>query len=332
MLDHISRLSLGSFPTPFHEAPMLAKHLNISKLFIKRDDETGLAFGGNKVRKLEYDFADIINNNYDTVVTVGGVQSNHARLTAAAARKMGIDIKLVLGGVDFEAHKGNLLLDVLFGAEIRYILDDDTDASLNKKMLEWIEELKSEGRNPISLPIGGSTPLGALGYVNAIKELSHQFGKGEAQIVLPVGSCGTFAGVVLGCRLFMPDAKVFGISISRNTKDITQRTMELIEGSSKLLKITNPVSLQNINSVDNYFDEYGKATKEGIDAIKLCARLEGILLDPIYTGKAMAGLIDLVQNGSLNKNVPIIFIHTGGLPILFDFNESFEDYARITKY
>ena len=332
MFDHIARISLGSFPTPFYEAPKLAKHLNISKLFIKHDEETGLAFGGNKVRKLEYDFAEIINKSYDTVVTVGGVQSNHARLAAAAARKLGIDIKLVLGGSDFEKYQGNLLLDVLFNAEIRYILDDDSDDSLNKMMFEWIEELKADGKNPKSIPIGGSTPLGALGYVNAMKELSTQYGKGEVQIVLPVGSCGTFAGTILGCNFFMPNAKVWGVSISRSSKDINVRTIELIEGSSQLLKIVNPVSSQNINSVDNYFDEYGKTTKEGIDAIKLCARLEGILLDPIYTGKAMAALIDLVHNGILDKDVPIIFIHTGGLPILFDYNEKFRNYADIKKY
>ena len=332
MLKSIPRISLGFFPTPLHEIPQLGKYLNISKFYIKRDDETGLAGGGNKVRKLEYDLAVIKNNLYDTIITVGGVQSNHARITAAAARKLGLDIKLVLGGGDFKLPQGNLLLDVLFNAEIRYLLNDDSDSSLNKMMMEWSEELKNDGKKPLQIPLGGSTPRGSLGYVNAIKELSEQFGGGEVQIVLPVGSCGTFSGAILGCKLYMPNAKVFGISVSRSSSNIKQRTITLIDGMTKLLDIPNPVFPENINSFDKYVDEYGKSTAEGIEAIKLCARLEGIILDPIYTGKAMAGLIDLVQSGTINNDVPIIFVHTGGLPIVFEFNNMFNNYADLIKY
>jgi D-cysteine desulfhydrase family pyridoxal phosphate-dependent enzyme len=332
MLKSFPRIHLGKFPTPLQEAPKLANYLGVSKLYIKRDDETGLAFGGNKVRKLEYDLAEIIKNSYDTIITVGGTQSNHARLTAAAARKLGLDIKLVLGGPDFTEPQGNLLLDILFNSEVRYLLNDDSEASLNKMMLEWKEELEKEGKNPATIPIGGSTPLGSLGYVNAIKELQTQYGDEEVQLVVPIGSCGTYSGLVLGSKLFMPHAKIFGISVSRTSIDIEKTTLKIIEGSSKLLGIDNPVKSIDLKSFDCYYGQYGESTKEGIESIKLCASLEGILLDPIYTGKSMAGLIDLVQNGELKKDIPIIFIHTGGIPILYQFNKYFSDYADITKY
>ena len=148
-LDKLPRIKLASVPTPLDEAPRLADKIGLSKLFIKRDDLTGLAGGGNKARKLEYDFAEILNGGYDVVITAGGIQSNHARMTAAAARKLGLDIKLVLGGPDFEIPKGNLLLDVMFGAEIRYLVDDDANVSLENEMNKWADELVLEGKKTI---------------------------------------------------------------------------------------------------------------------------------------------------------------------------------------
>lgn len=317
-LNKIPILKLANYPTPLDEAQRLADKIGLSKLFIKRDDLTGLAGGGNKARKLEYDFAEIVNGGYDVVLTAGGIQSNHARMTAAAARKLGLDIKLVLGGSDFEIAKGNLLLDVLFNAEIRYLVDDDANSSLENEMQKWANELLNEGRKPFVIPIGGSTALGALGYVKAMEEISHQIDNDNVQIILGVGSCGTFAGTILGTKIFLPKARVIGISVSRTFEAIRKRTTELIQESAELInfKIDNQISIQ---CYDDYHNEYGIITEAGKQAINDTANLEGILLDPIYTGKVMAGLVDLTKKNIIDKNIPVVFIHTGGMPILFSF-------------
>lgn len=330
-LDKIPLIKLANLPAPLEEAPRLADKIGLSKLFIKRDDLTGLAGGGNKARKLEYDFAEIIRGGYDVVLTAGGIQSNHARMTAAAACKLGLDIKLVLGGPDFEIAKGNLLLDVMFGAEIRYLVDDDANVSLENEMQKWADELTSKGHKPFIIPIGGSTGLGALGYVKAIQELTEQLGKDKVQIILGVGSCGTFAGTILGAKIFMPDARVIGISVSRSVDEIKKRTAEIIKESAALINYKNNVEDLSIECYDDYHIEYGMITEAGKKAINDCANLEGILLDPIYTGKVMAGLIDLVDKKVIDKNIPVIFIHTGGMPIIFSFESELGRKINCTK-
>jgi D-cysteine desulfhydrase len=330
-LDKIPRIKLASVPTPLDEVKRLADKIGLSKLFIKRDDLTGLAGGGNKARKLEYDFAEIIHGGYDVVITAGGIQSNHARITAAAARKLGLDIKLVLGGPDFEMAKGNLLLDILFNTEIRYLVDDDANKSLENEMKKWADELLNEGRKPFVIPIGGSTGLGALGYVKAIQELSEQFGNEKVQVILGVGSCGTFAGTILGAKIFIPNARVIGISVSRTVDAIKKRTNELINESSDLINYKINVDDCPIECYDDYYNEYGMITKSGEKAINDCANLEGILLDPIYTGKVMAGLIDLVTKNIIDKNIPVVFIHTGGMPIIFSFESELGSKINCTK-
>ncbi len=299
-------------------------------MFIKRDDLTGLAMGGNKARKLEYDFADIVKEGSDVVLTVGGIQSNHAAMTAAAARKLGLDVGIVLGGPAFHEYQGNLLLDALFGAEIRYLKDSDRNDDLAAAMAEWAESLRGEGRRPYTLPVGGTTGLGALGYVRAMRELSTQIGTGPAQIVIAVGSCGTLAGATLGARLYMPEARVIGISVSRSSGEIAHRTMEVAAESAEILQCNVALKKADIESYDCYHQEYGVATASGKEAILACARLEGILLDPVYTGKSMAGLIDLVRRNVLDPDVPTVFIHTGGLPILFAFEPGLRDTAQCT--
>jgi D-cysteine desulfhydrase family pyridoxal phosphate-dependent enzyme len=331
LLDKIPSITLANLPTPMDKAQRLADKIGLSELFIKRDDLTGLAGGGNKARKLEYDFAAIINGGYDVIITAGGIQSNHARMTAAAARKFGLDIKLVLGGPDFEFIKGNLLLDVLFGAEIRYLVDDDDNSHLTINMEKWADELLRQGHNPFILPIGGSTGLGALGYVNAMHELAGQFGNGNVQIILGVGSCGTIAGTILGSRLFMPNSRVIGISVSRTSAAIELRTKEIIRESAQLIDYKIDVGKLSVECYDDYFSEYGVITRECELAILDCANLEGILLDPVYTGKVMAGLIGLVEKNIINKDIPVIFMHTGGMPILFSFESELGKYANYTK-
>ncbi len=330
-LNSIGKIHLTNLPTPLETAPRLAKKIGVTELFFKRDDLTGLAGGGNKARKLEYDFAEIVKGGYDVVLTAGGIQSNHARMTAAAARKLGIDVKLVLGGPDFAVHKGNLLLDVMFGAEISYLVDDDANEQLTIEMENWAKELEQAGRKPFIIPIGGSTGLGAIGYVTAMRELSKQIHTDNVQIVLGVGSCGTFAGVLLGVKMFMPRTRVIGISVSRTCTAIKHNTKQIILESALILNYNVNLSEIVIECYDNYFTEYGMITSEGLNAINECANLEGILLDPIYTGKVMAALKDLVNKNIIDKNLPVIFIHTGGLPIIFSFENELSKPANINK-
>lgn len=330
MLDTIPRLPLASLPTPLDDVPRLAAHLGLRRLFIKRDDQTGLAMGGNKARKLEYDFAEVVAGHHDVVVTVGGIQSNHARMTAAAARKIGIEAKLVLGGPGFTRFRGNMLLDALLGAEIRYLRNDDDNDHLTAAMDAWVAELRGTGRNPFALPVGGSTPIGALGYVRAMRELAEQLGPDPVQIILAVGSCGTLAGTLLGARLFLPGARVIGISVSRTSPRIAERTVEIANASARLLNANVRFEQGDVESYDRYFGEYGVSTTGGHEAVLTCARMEGILLDPVYTGKAMAGLIDLARTGVIDPGVVTVFIHTGGLPILFAFEEEFDQSGLCT--
>ena len=331
MFDNIPRIKLASLPTPLDEVKSLGQKYGFYKLFMKRDDLTGFAGGGNKARKLEYDFVEILNGGYDVVITAGGIQSNHARMTAAAVRKTGLEVKLVLGGPDFSKYEGNLLLDVLFGAEIRYLVNDDDNDHLTSAMHQWAEELSGKGKKPFIIPIGGSTGLGALGYVRAMKELAEQFGQDQVQIVMAVGSCGTFAGSILGAKMFLPSARVIGISVSRTSKAISHRTKEIIQECAGILKFDININDISIESYDQYFVEYGLMTKESKSAILECADLEGILLDPIYTGKSMAGMIDLLKKGIIDPNVATIFIHSGGLPIIFSFESEFNKLAKCTK-
>ena len=331
MLDDHPRIRFSNLPTPLDEMKILAKKYGFRELFIKRDDLTGFAGGGNKARKLEYDFADIVKGNYDVVLTAGGIQSNHARMTAAAARKTGLNVKLVLGGPDFKKYEGNLLLDVLFGAGIRYLVNDDDNDQLTSAMRQWADELKNSGHKPFIIPIGGSTGLGALGYIRAMKELAEQIKPEPVQIIMAVGSCGTFAGSILGAKMFLPEAKIIGISVSRTSEEINKRTKEIIAESARILKQNIDLNSISVESYDQYFVEYGVMTEESKNVMIECANLEGILLDPIYTGKTMAGMIDLLHKGIINPDVTTIFLHTGGLPIIFSFESEFKELAKVTK-
>ncbi len=328
LLDSLPRLRLATLPTPLEDAPRLAQHLGLSRLLIKRDDLTGLASGGNKARKLEYELPQAIARGCDVIVTVGGAQSNHARMVAAATRKLGIEAKLVLGGPKLDEFQGNLLLDSLLGAEIRYLVDDDDNDHLEAAMHEWVRELKAAGRSPYALPIGGSTGLGAIGYVQAMRELDAQFGGEAVQIVLAVGSCGTLAGVQLGANLFMPNARVIGISVSRSSAQIAIHTNLLMSEAATILHLPE-VKQELVESYDCYYESYGAFTESARNAILTTGRLEGILLDPVYTGKAMAGLFDLAAKGILHKEIPTIFVHTGGLPILFAYATQFGPHSSI---
>lgn len=328
----VPRLKLGHLPTPLDEAPRLASELGLRRLLIKRDDQTGLGLGGNKVRKLEFLMAEAIRQKADVVMTVGGPQSNHARLTAAAARILGMESILFLGGPRFDTFDGNLLLDILFGAEIRF-LPDAGIVKIENTMAQAAEDMRKAGRRPFIVPFGGSTPHGALGYAAAMKELADQLGDDKnPQIFVAVGSGGTLSGMTLGAKLFMPDARVIGIVVARPLKPFEEICSEVATGAAELMGENLCFGTDCIEIYDEYLGErYGVPTEAGNDAIRTAAHAEALVLDPVYTGKAMAGLIDMSKKGMVDRNRTTVFIHTGGCPALFANEQCFRGMANYSE-
>ncbi|NLN77632.1 MAG: D-cysteine desulfhydrase family protein [Armatimonadetes bacterium] len=333
-LDTIPRISLTQLPTPLIEAPRLAARLGLRRLLVKRDDCTTLGMGGNKVRKLEFLMADALEKGSDVVMTCGGPQSNHARLTAAACRKVGIErCILFLGGPDFERMNGNLLLDTLFGAEIRFMVDA-TVKEMDDAMNAEAEKLRADGRKPYVIPIGGSSPQGAMGYTSGIRELAGQLSDEDKSplIFFAVGSCGTLTGVTIGCRLFLPEAEIIGISVSRKASEIRKIVERVAPEATELLGIDLPIDASQIHVEDCYYGErYGVASEAGNAAVLEMAQSEAIVLDPIYTGKAMSGLMDMARRKLIDTDRTVIFLHTGGGPGLFAFDHVFRGNAKLLR-
>jgi len=331
-LDSMPRISLSALPTPLDEAPRLARALGLRKLYIKRDDCTTLGMGGNKVRKLEFLMADALAKGANVVMTDGGPQSNHARLTAAAARKVGIErCILFLGGPSFERFDGNLLLDVVLGAEIRF-MPDATVQDMEDAMAAEAEKLRGESQTPYVIPIGGSSPVGALGYVSAIRELATQLSDEDKAplIFFAVGSAGTLAGAALGCRLFLPEAEVVGVSVTGKAHSWLERAARVASGAAELLGVDEKFDQSDIRIEDSYFGlRYGVPSEAGNAAVIEVAQTEAIILDPVYTGKAMSGLIDMARRKLIDTDRTVIFLHTGGAPSLFAFEETFRGMAKM---
>lgn len=330
-LDDIPRIPLTTLPTPLEDAPRLAERLGLKRLLIKRDDCTTLAGGGNKARKLEYLMADAVAKNADVILTDGGPQSNHARMTVGAAKKVGIeDCLLYLGGPRFDRFYGNLLLDVVLGAKIRF-MEDANVKDMEREMWAEAGRLERAGRRPYVIPIGGSTPLGSLGYVNGIREIAGQLGDEDSNpyIFVAVGSAGTMAGCALGVRLFMPEAELIGISVARKSRPLRQIAAEHATNAAKLIYVNETFAADDLIVNDEYYGKfYGVPTEAGDKAILTAAQTEGLILDPVYTGKAMSGLIDLARTGAIDKDRTAIFIHTGGAPALNAFEDQFRTLAQ----
>jgi D-cysteine desulfhydrase family pyridoxal phosphate-dependent enzyme len=321
-LGRLPRLRLATLPTPLEEMPTLSAYLGGPRLLVKRDDMTGLAFGGNKVRKLEYLLGEAVDRGCDVVVTVGAAQSNHARATAAAARRLGLDAVLVLAGDESLERQGNLLLDTIFGADIR-VVDTDDDYVLMGVVEDIARDLQRRGRAPYVIPPGGSAALGAAAYANAGLELLDQLntrGIHADAIVHATGTGGTQAGLYTACRLMQTRMEIIGVSAGPSRDVATARVRSLVEDLCGLLGIDWRPHPDDIVVTDEYVGErYAVATPEGLDAIRLVARTEGLLLDPVYTGKAMAGLIDQVRRGRFRPDQSVVFWHTGGQPALFAY-------------
>jgi D-cysteine desulfhydrase len=290
-------------------------------VLIKRDDLTSPGLGGNKIRKLEYLMAEAVAHGADSVVTGGGIHSNHARLTAAVARRLGLEPYLVFWGGEPAASKtvsGNLLLDHLLDAHIEFTGTEDR-TSVDTGIVDVCGRLRNAGRKPYAVPRGGATALGCLGYLDCARELDKQLsaaGLASADIVVACGSGGTAAGLWTGIASAQTRMRLTAISVSRPAGECRSRICKLGAEASAMVGSTLPEWSPVIT--DRYLGPgYGVATPAGDDAIKTLARQEGIFLDPIYTGKAMAALIDFAQRGAFAAGDPVVFIHTGGTPELF---------------
>lgn len=310
----VDRLLFAHLPTPVEELPRLTKLLGGPRLLVKRDDQTGLAFGGNKTRKLEFLVAEAQAQGAKMLISAGAIQSNHCRQTAAAAARFGFECTLVLTGNKPDQPSANLLLDRMFEAEIVYVTDR---ANRDRVLQETFEKAAQAGKRPYLVPYGGSSPVGALGYAFAMEELVKQDVNPD-WIVFGTSSGGTHAGLTLGKRLFSYPGKVLGISIDESEAWLKSHVSALASDSSELLGERLEFSPDDVLATDAYCQAgYGVLTDAEREAVKLFASYEGLLLDPVYTGRAAAGLIDLVRKGTFGEEETVLFWHTGGQPALF---------------
>jgi len=320
-------------PTPLEPLPRLSAHLGGPEIWIKRDDLLGLAAGGNKTRKLEFLVADALAQGADTLVTVGAVQSNHCRLTLAAAAKEGLRCRLLLeervpGSYD-PAAPGNNFLFELMGAEVIRVLPPGAD--LPSELQAEAEAVAAEGRRAYVIPGGGSNALGALGYVGCAEEILAQtfdLGLPLDAIICTSGSAGTHAGLLVG--LLGADARIplTGINVRRPRAEQEGNVHALAVRTAELLGASAPVPRQAVTALDEWVGPgYALPTEEMVEAVRLLARLEGVLLDPVYTGKAMAGLIGLIRRGAWREGQRVLFLHTGGSPALYAYQDVLGDGA-----
>ncbi|MBV6451528.1 MAG: L-cysteate sulfo-lyase [Anaerolineales bacterium] len=313
-MNHIPRLHFAHLPTPIEDLPRLSAHLGGPRILVKRDDQTGLAFGGNKTRKLEFLVAEAQEQGAKTLISGGALQSNHCRQTAAAAARFGLDCILVLNGEMPEKPSANLLLDQLFGAEIIAIPDRN---ERDRVLQETFDKAAADGRKPYLVPYGGSSPTGALGYAFAMEELMGQNANPD-WIIFGTSSGGTHAGLVLGQRAFGFKGKVLGISIDESEEWLKSRVSQLAsEASEKLGERIEFTPAEVVANADYCAAGYGVLTDAEREAVTLFAKYEGLLLDPVYTGRAAAGMIDLIRKGYFTKEETVLFWHTGGQPALF---------------
>jgi D-cysteine desulfhydrase len=324
-MTQIPRLHFAHLPTPIEELPRLSDHLAGPRIFVKRDDQTGLAFGGNKTRKLEFLVAEAQEQGAKILISGGAIQSNHCRQTAAAAARYGFECTLVLTGELPGEPSANLLLDNLFGAKIVAVSDrKDRDRILQ----ETFDNAVAEGKKPYLVPYGGSSPTGALGYAFAMEELMTQikdfrslqgFGSLEPDwIVFGTSSGGTHAGLVLGQRVFGFKGKVLGISIDESEEWLKKNVSALASSASEKLGERIEFDQAEVSANADYCGAgYGVLTDAEREAVNLFAKYEGLLLDPVYTGRAAAGMIDLIRKGFFKKDETVLFWHTGGQPALF---------------
>ena len=311
--------------------PELSRELGGARIFIKRDDCTGLATGGNKTRKLEFLVGDALAAGADTLITEGGVQSNHCRQTVAAARRSGLDCVLVLNRGFSNEVTGNLLLDQILGARIVTISESGDRAAA---MREVAAELAGQGKRPYIIPTGGSNGIGAMGYANFMLELAEQCAAPSDEfdvIVTASGSGGTQGGLLLGQRMLGSSCQIVGISDGETRDELAAMVLQVAREGAEILGESPDFPDDELVIYDQYYGEaYGIPTPEMVRAVRRVARCEGILLDPVYNGKAMAGMIDLVMGGAIPRDARVLFIHTGGTPALFAYQDVFAEPSELS--
>jgi L-cysteate sulfo-lyase len=330
-LARYPRIRLGHFPTPLEFMPNLTRHLGGPNLYIKRDDCTGLATGGNKTRKLEFLLGDALSRGADTLITLGAVQSNHVRQTIAAAARTGLACKVLIeervpNTTDEYLQSGNVLLDQLMGGDIAARLPAGSD--LTGAANELADQLRQAGRKPYLIPGGGSSPVGTLGYVACAQELlsqSFDMGIGIDHVVHATGSTGTQAGLVVGLRAGNSGIPVYGVCVRAPKDEQENHIWKTVQATLDYMGLpATSVERQDIVANSDYVGQgYGIPTQDMVDALRTVAQHEAILLDPVYSGKAMAGLFDLIGKGHFKKGENIVFIHTGGTAGLFGYSKYF---------
>ena len=329
-LSRFPRLHFAHLPTPLEPMKRLSEALGGPNLWIKRDDCTGLSSGGNKTRKLEFLMADAQQNKADTIITQGATQSNHARQTTAIAAKMGLECHVLLEdrtGYEDDAYvyNGNVLLDQLHGSSIS---KRAADTDMNVAMQELAQQLRDDGKKPYIIPGGGSNEIGALGYVNAAIELITQANDQSLRIdhlVHATGSSGTQAGLVLGMEGMNSGIPVYGVGVRAPKQKQEEMVFSLAQRTAEYMGL-NPAIVQRdrvVANSDYVGDGYGLPTAAMAEAVKMMAQYEGILLDPVYSGKGFSGLIDLIRKGHFNKGENVVFLHTGGSISLFGYPQVF---------
>lgn len=329
-LSDFPRVSLAHLPTPLEHMPRLSKHLGGPNLYVKRDDCTGLATGGNKTRKLEFSMGEAVQQGADTIITVGAIQSNHVRQTAAAACKLGMKCEVLLEHRVAQPSKtytssGNIFLDRIFGANLReYKAGADFDAA----MAEIADEVRGKGGTPYLVPGGASNPVGALGYVDCGIEMLRQFDEHQLSvdhIVTATGSAGTHAGLVVGLRASGSQLPILGIGVNAPQDVQEERVYKLaVETATKVAAADCVVRDDIVADCDYIGPGYGKPTESMNEAVLMLARFEGLLFDPVYSGKALAGMIDYIRKGQFAKGQNVVFLHTGGSAGLFAYADALQ--------
>ena len=309
-IEDFPRIPLAVLPTPIQKLENISRILG-TNVYIKRDDMTGIGLGGNKVRKLEFLLADAKNKGAEIVFTTGGAQSNHAMLTAACCKKLGITPILILKKRGVTDRKGNILLEYLMNTDVRF-LDTSDSADVYREMDRVGQE---SGKVYYKIPTGGSNALGALGYVNCVKEISEQTDIKFDYICCAEGSGGTHAGVAMGAKLFMPDTKVIGMMV--DTDPFEEITTNIMKGLAELLELDFVPTVDDVHLMDVCGEGYAIASPEGNAAIRMMAENEGLFLDPVYTGKAFGGLVAMAREGAFRPDDRVLFLHSGGAGGLF---------------
>lgn len=334
-LEKMPRVKLTQLPTPMDELPNFTVAIGGPKVVMKRDDLTTLGLGGNKVRKLEYIMADVLASNADVVITTGGIQTNHGRLTAAAARKLGLKPVLVLAGDQPDRYSGNLLVNYLYGADLRFVSEDGSIPRAERElklhhdceqmMLKVKQEYEASGHRCYIIPLGGAMRIATAGYLNATLEMYSQLVEMRVKashLIVTTGSTSTTSSLILANKVFSTGMKVIGISVWMSAGECRRRILEDLERDAAFYEYDVRFDGSEFEILDDYIGKgYAVPSSDGLRAAKLLAETEAILVDYSYTGKSLAGLIDLSRKGRFSRDDAVVFLHTGGTPALFTLDK-----------